>query len=138
MNITLGSLLSQDLHALQDLDLLPEDLDLEDVQNTQQSLVGAPTEQAVVSQAATQGLTRTRRAGRSGGLSWFEELLEGSRLGRTQNIRRGVGVSADGSTSVEWEISEYVDDGSEELESASTPTGSKRKIGDVAGDAMVL
>ncbi|EXJ85869.1 hypothetical protein A1O1_06238 [Capronia coronata CBS 617.96] len=135
MNITLGSLLSRDLQALQDLDLLPEDFDMEDVQPSQQSQVQPPTEQAVISQGNQPGLTRTQRTGKRGGLSWFEELLEGSRLGRTQNIRRGVGVSADGSTSVEWEISEYIDDGSDELESASTPTGSKRKIGDVG---MVL
>ncbi|KAL2423526.1 hypothetical protein ABEF94_010677 [Exophiala dermatitidis] len=141
MNVTLGSLLSRDLHALQDLDLLPEELELEDVQPTsaQRSLVQAPTEQTIVTQDENNGLTRTQRTGRSGGLAWFEELLEGSRLGRTQNIRRGVGVSPDGFTSVEWEISEYIDDGTEEMDSASTPTGSKRKIGDVGGnDAMVL
>jgi hypothetical protein len=138
MNVTLGSLLSRDLQALQDLDLLPEDFDLEDVQPSHQGLVQAPAEQAVVSQAGNQGLTRTQRTGRTGGLSWFEELLEGSRLGRSQNIRRGVGVSADGSTSVEWEISEYVDDGSEDLDPASTSAGSKRKIGDVGSDPMVL
>lgn len=141
MNITLGSLLSRDLQALQDLDLLPDDFDVEDVEDLQasQSAVQAPTEQAVLSQQENQGLTRTQRTGRTGGLSWFEELLEGSRLGRTQNIRRGVGVSADGSTSVEWEISEFIDEGSEESESASTHTGSKRKIGDVGGtDPMVL
>ncbi|EXJ85095.1 hypothetical protein A1O3_05770 [Capronia epimyces CBS 606.96] len=139
INITLGSLLSQHLRSLQELDLLPEDLELIDVQPAQQGLVQAQTEQAVASLGDSPALTRTRRTGRSGDLSWFEELLEGSRLGRAQNIRRGVGVSADGSTSVEWEISEYIEDGSEEPTSAATPTGSKRKIGDVgAGDAMIL
>lgn len=124
MNITLGSLLGRDIQALQELDLIPEDVQPEDVQGPQQTAVQAP-----VREEQTQGLTRTERSGRAGGLSWFEEMLEGSRLGRTQNVRRGIGVSPDGNTRVEWEISEFLEEGSGEQQ---TPAGSKRKIGDVA------
>lgn len=126
LNITLGSLLNEDIRALQDLDLIPEDIDPNDVHPSQETAVQAPA----VRQREDQTLTRTERTGRSGGLSWFEEMLDGSRLGRTQNIRRGVGVSSDGNTRVEWEVSEYVDDGSGE----GNQTGSKRKIGEIGND----
>ncbi|KIW88890.1 uncharacterized protein Z519_10374 [Cladophialophora bantiana CBS 173.52] len=137
MNITLGSLLSEDLRALQDLDLLPEDVDTEEsTDDAQQFMMSGALQQSdddaaqgATTQQKNQPLTRTQRSGRTGGLTWFEEMLDGSRLGRTQNTRRGVGVSNDGWTQVEWEVSEYFDDGSEEL-----PTGSKRKIGDVGKD----
>ena len=39
------------------------------------------------------------------GTPWFEELIQGSQLGRIQ--RRGGQTSSDGHTKVEWEISEY-------------------------------
>ncbi|KIX07590.1 uncharacterized protein Z518_02243 [Rhinocladiella mackenziei CBS 650.93] len=116
MNITLGSLLSEDIRALQDLDLLPEDAEPQDVLSTEQGSVQAP--------AGQQALARTGRRGITGTLSWFEEMLDGSRLSRTHNIRKGVGVSADGSTTVEWEITEYFDDGTGESQEAQTSTGS--------------
>jgi hypothetical protein len=56
-------------------------------------------------------------------------MIEGSRLGRTGRTRRGAGMSADGSTTVEWEITEWVDDGSQEEASS----GTKRKIGEAEG-----
>ncbi len=127
MNITLGSLLAEDIRALQDLDLLPEDFEPDDIQPPGQGVIAAQS-----TQQDSQALTQTQRSGRSGGISWFEELLEGSRLGRVQNLRRGVGLSSDGSTRVEWEISEFYDDGNEDSELAST--GAKRKIGDVGGN----
>ena len=39
------------------------------------------------------------------GTPWFEELIQGSELGRIR--RRGGQISSDGHTKVEWEISEY-------------------------------
>ncbi|KIW28700.1 uncharacterized protein PV07_08338 [Cladophialophora immunda] len=140
MNITLGSLLSEDLRALQDLDLLPEDVEAEgSADDAQQFTMSGALQQgdqaaaeAAAIQQQNQPLTRTQRSGRTGGLTWFEEMLDGSRLGRTQNTRRGVGISNDGLTRVEWEVSEYFDDGSDEP--LQTATGSKRKIGDVGKD----
>ncbi|KAK4946055.1 hypothetical protein LTR10_014857 [Elasticomyces elasticus] len=125
LNITLGSLVNEDIRALQDLELVPGDIDPEDVRPSQ-----GTTEQAPVKQRDDQTLSRTERNGTSGGLSWFEEMLDGSKLGRTHNIRRGVGVTSDGTTRVEWEVSEYVDDGKGE----TNQTGSKRKIDDVGND----
>lgn len=135
MNITVGSLLSRDIQSLQDLDLLPEDVEPEQIKgSTEQSTV-----QAVASQRhEDRPLTQTQQSGRSGGLTWFEEMLDGSRLGRTQTTRRGLGVSSDGSTHVEWEISEYYDDGSGGSESTPTSLGTKRKIGDVGGSDVTM
>ncbi|RMZ79588.1 hypothetical protein DV737_g3336, partial [Chaetothyriales sp. CBS 132003] len=71
--------------------------------------------------------TRTRtRQGRAGALDWYEELIEGSRLGRTLQMRRGVGTTADGSTTVQWEVSEWT-----EGEDEAPP---KRKAGEIEGD----
>ncbi|KAI1609073.1 hypothetical protein EDD37DRAFT_137810 [Exophiala viscosa] len=125
LNITLGSLVNDDIRALQDLELVPGDFDPDDVRPSQTT-----TEQAPATQRDDQNLTRTGHNGQSGDLSWFEEMLDGSRLGRTHNIRRGVGVSSDGNTRVEWEVSEYVDDGTADAHQ----TGSKRKIGDIGND----
>lgn len=57
------------------------------------------------------------------GIPWFEEMIEGSELGRIKR-RRGAETSADGSTRIEWEVVEIGgDDG--DSEAAST---AKRKI----------
>jgi hypothetical protein len=59
-------------------------------------------------------------------------MIDGSRLGRTQKARRGMGVSVDGSTMMQWEMSEYAE--GEDDASIPTTSTSKRKIGDVSGD----
>lgn len=53
------------------------------------------------------------------GEPWFEEMIEGSELARLRR-RRGGKTSADGKSSVEWEIVEFEDDGNR--------TPGKRKI----------
>ncbi|RAK78384.1 uncharacterized protein BO72DRAFT_476675 [Aspergillus fijiensis CBS 313.89] len=73
-----------------------------------------PTSTRVVIPAAAggdgSGLSRSYRQGTFGGIPWFEEMIEGSQLGRLMKTRRGVGVSDDHSTTVEWEISEWSSD----------------------------
>ena len=58
------------------------------------------------------------------GSPWFEEMIEGSRMGRLKR-RRGGEISSDGSTRVEWEVTEFdsgePDDGS--------VNNNKRKLG---------
>lgn len=134
MNITLGSLLSEDYRTLQELNLLPED-EGEDDDNDQLVMSGGlgqgDSNAGEVAEQHSPTITRTQRSGRSEGMTWFEEMLDGSRLGRTQKTRRGVGVSDGGSTRVEWEISEYFEDGSG---GPQTPTGSKRKIDEMGKD----
>lgn len=57
------------------------------------------------------------------GIPWFEEMVEGSELGRIKR-RRGGETSVDGSTRIEWEVVEIGrDDGD-----GDTTTTAKRKI----------
>lgn len=62
-------------------------------------------------------------------IPWFDSIVEGSRLGGRLRTVKGTRQSVDGTTKVEWEISEYNDDDDEET---STPSGNngKRKLGD--------
>lgn len=72
------------------------------------------------------------------GAPWFEEMVEGSALGRIRR-RRGGETSQDGRTRVEWEVVEF--DGSEDDGSGSGGVGGavKRKIGDVGdGNDLVV
>lgn len=58
------------------------------------------------------------------GTPWFEEMIQGSELGRIK--RRGGGeTSSDGLTKIEWEISEFE---SSEGDAAAASSG-KRKLG---------
>ncbi|KAL8787204.1 MAG: hypothetical protein Q9195_007895 [Heterodermia aff. obscurata] len=58
------------------------------------------------------------------GSPWFEEMVEGSELGRIRR-RRGGKTSTDGRTRYEWEVVEI---GGEEAENTATGTA-KRKLG---------
>jgi hypothetical protein len=128
LSVTLGSLVSEDIRALQDLDLLPEDVEPEDVGLATDGT--AETRQvAQKPQSAEAVVRKTQRQGKLGDIDWFEEMINGSRLGRTQQTRRGMGVSADGNTTVQWEISEYTEGDDEPASS----TG-KRKLEDAAED----
>ncbi|RMZ91950.1 hypothetical protein DV736_g814, partial [Chaetothyriales sp. CBS 134916] len=103
LSVMLSTLGSRGLGRLEELDLL---------QTAEEAVV--PT-------------TRTRtRQGRVGALDWYEELIEGSRLGRTLQTRRGVGTTADGSTAVQWEVSEWTE--------ADDEAAPKRKAGEIEGD----
>ena len=78
-------------------------------------------------QTATGGTKRAADLGEGRevrGTPWFEEMIQGSELGRIKR-RRGGGTSSDGHTMVEWEITECE---SGEGEVAATSTG-KRKLG---------
>lgn len=64
------------------------------------------------------------------GVPWFEEMVEGSELGRVR--RRGGGRSSDGKTIVEYEITEF------ESGDGDTTTG-KRKHGSLGdGDDVEM
>jgi len=120
LNVTLASLLRRDIEALEELDLLPD-------QHTMQQPSTAKLDVIATSESQAGTPARTYRQGTDGEVSWFEEMISGSRLGNL--TRRGMGVSADGTTAVQWEISEF--DGREATPEPSTTTPSKRKIGDV-------
>ncbi|KAJ5925967.1 hypothetical protein N7454_007477 [Penicillium verhagenii] len=139
MSIAIGSLFGEDQRALEDLDLLPEDLD-EDAQHADISTSATVTplhrDASVVvpsfqdSPVISQGF----RHGKLDGIPWFEEMVEGSHLGRLMRAKRGKGMSDDNSTSFEWEISEWQSDDihgieQEDSDSSHKATG-KRKRGD--------
>jgi len=127
IHLTLGSLLQDDLSDLEDMGLLPNDTpDSSDQSETSQAEAGG------VSGTATP--TRSTALRQSYGVSWFEGLLEDTRLG---NMTRSHGIkrSKDGMAKVEWEVIEFNgDDGApedadmEDLGSGSNPSApAKRK-----------
>lgn len=68
------------------------------------------------------------------GTPWFEEMIQGSDLGRIKR-RRGGETTSDGSTKVEWEITEF-ESGEGDVAVAST---GKRKLGSLdAGDDVEM
>jgi hypothetical protein len=137
---------------LEDLDLLPGSSDEGEEEEEEAGEAGekeektgvtvSPTEHTQTSSAHStvivparsraSALTRSYRRGTTLGIPWFEEMIEGSRLGRIMKTRCGVGVSDDSSTTIEWEVTEWMDeDPSGETQAASEDARSavKRKRG---------
>lgn len=127
INLTLGSLLREDLRDLEDMGLIPEvesgaESHEEDQRQPegQQSPAGRPS--------------RTMALRESYGVPWFDGLVEGTRLGNMRKSR-GVQRSQDGQVKVEWEIVEYNGTGDDHNDAAAedeemdmgTATPSKRK-----------
>lgn len=79
---------------------------------TSAAVAPSSSSSVVVPTLGTEPLTRSYRHGTMSGIPWFEEMIEGSRLGRLMKGRRGMGVSDDDSTKFQWEVSEWHDDGS--------------------------
>ncbi|KAJ5747070.1 uncharacterized protein N7511_008766 [Penicillium nucicola] len=137
MSIAIGSLLAEDQRALDDLNLLPDDFDDDApragvVSTSTRAPAEASTSSVIIPSFEEPQISRSFQHGTARGIPWFEEMVEGSRLGRLMRSRRGKGVSDDQSTSVEWEISEWHDDGSgfvrQESESTSRSTGKRKRV----------
>ncbi|RMJ23554.1 hypothetical protein PHISP_05565 [Aspergillus sp. HF37] len=142
MSVTIGSLFGDHQRLLDDLDLLPEESDeeisptedrgVEEVRRSPPSAASA-WEVALSSARDQPSLSRRYRRGNAGGIPWFEEMVEGSRLGRLLKGRRGMGLSDDRSTAVEWEVSEMRHDDSDQqawaISSSSSQVTGKRKQG---------
>ena len=127
LQVTLGSLLGDDLRALEDLDLLPQNAEIGALAQGDAAADMDPERSAT---SASNETIRTERRGTSGDLSWFEEMISGSALGQTQRMRRGIGMSTDGTRRVEWEVTEI---GSGDEKSDSGTGRGKRKIGELGG-----
>ncbi|ODH26949.1 hypothetical protein ACO22_04347 [Paracoccidioides brasiliensis] len=121
MSVTIGSLFSTDQAALEDLDLLPVHADVDvDTDITTAAAAAQPVPSSSSPPTTTQLTPRSKepqmsvkhRFGIVNGIPWFEEMIEGSRLGRVEKTRRGVGIGTDISMRVEWEVSEWHDDDS--------------------------
>lgn len=141
MSVTIGSLYGDHERLLDDLNLLPEESDEEsaDDEQVEEVVRGEPPTATPQSSPAVvprndSGLSRQYRHGQMGGIPWFEEMVEGSRLGRMLRARRGMGVSDDQSSAVEWEISEMHHGGPNygtwTVSSSSTHVSGKRKEGE--------
>lgn len=130
--MTIGSLLGDDIRALEDLDLLPRDTEVDTLSLGD---TGGDVHPDTAVASSGSGTTRAERHGTSGNVSWFEEMISGSALGQTQRMRRGMGMSADGTTRVEWEVTEV---GAAEEDSDSGTGRGKRKIADVSGHDSVM
>jgi hypothetical protein len=129
LNVTVGSLFGEDLRTLDDLGLLSNDAEEYDVverhprKEPNEASTGAQVEKS------DSNMQRSVRRGVEGDIAWMEEMIDGSRLGRSQKTKRGMGRSADGTMNVDWEVTEIVDEGSE----IETGAGrGKRKLGDIA------
>ncbi|GES62317.1 hypothetical protein ATEIFO6365_0005029400 [Aspergillus terreus] len=140
MSVTVGSLDGNDQRLLEDLDLLPESSSEEEVETeaspqaeqvtVSPAVQAASSTVAVPSSGGEMDVARSFRQGTTDGIPWFEEMIEGSRLGRLMKTRRGIGMSDDQSTRIEWEISEWTNDGSHEARRASSiHAPGKRKRG---------
>ena len=114
IQLTLGSLLTEDLHGLEEIGLVPGASE-NDHDNDRMGV--AATAPAPADPSASQLIGRDVT-----GIPWFEGLVSGSRLGNLQ-MTRGARESQDGRIRVEWEISEWTADD----EDANT---GKRKRGD--------
>ncbi|CRG89431.1 hypothetical protein PISL3812_06467 [Talaromyces islandicus] len=144
MSVALGSLFSDDLGLLEDLDLLPVDVaeptGHEETTTTSQpsrssasTAVSAPTTDSTTAVASTPLSFEThRRQGTIAGIPWFEQMIEGSQLGRIMRSRRGVGVSDDQLTTFEWEISEWQGESDVGERATSESSGAKRKVDEMA------
>jgi hypothetical protein len=113
INLTLGSLLQEDLKDLEDLGLIPEEGESE------------PEEKQVTSPDHGNVLRQ------SFGVPWFDGIVEGTRLGRMRHTH-GIKRSDDGAVKIEWEVIEELgspDSKDVEMETGSTSSG-KRKLQD--------
>ncbi|KAL4873884.1 hypothetical protein BDV12DRAFT_159787 [Aspergillus spectabilis] len=119
MSVTVGSLYGDDQRVLEDLHLLPRweepDSPRPTPDQTETTPAAHPPSTALIipPTASISDLSRTYTHGNSDGLPWFEEMIEGSGLGRLIKMRRGFGVNDDRSTTIEWEVSEWTHMGSE-------------------------
>ncbi|KAG5985030.1 hypothetical protein E4U55_001966 [Claviceps digitariae] len=124
INLTLGSLLQDDLQDLEDLGLIPEDSEGEAEEQEKEK------EKEMEVEGGTQNRGIVLR--QSFGVPWFDGMVEGTRLGRLRRTH-GIKHSGDGAVKVEWEIIEQSDtpEGGDEsnMESASG-LPEKRKLQD--------
>merc|ERR1712000_360915 len=110
INLTIGSLLREDLGDLEDMGLIPgtpEETETQEGKKTED-------ETSDVERLDTRNVLRE-----SYGVPWFDSLVEGTRLGNMRT-NRGIERSHDGRVKIEWEVREYHDDGDEDTDMSTT------------------
>lgn len=113
--VNVGSLKRDSMERLEEAGLL-SGVGSEDTEMVQTAASGGGEE------VANSGQGREVR-----GTPWFEEMIQGSDLGRIKR-RRGGETTSDGRTKVEWEISEF-ESGEGDIAAANT---GKRKLGSLS------
>jgi len=128
LDVTIGSLFGEDLRSLAEIGLLPDDVNEVNLIGEHQEPPAERDNTANITRHddSVQSMVRRRV---EGDMTWIEEMIDGSKLGRLQKTKKGIGESASGKTFVEWEITEIADNGSEHEPGAGR---GKRKLGDIA------
>ncbi|KAL2833930.1 hypothetical protein BJY01DRAFT_239368 [Aspergillus pseudoustus] len=136
MSVTIGSLSGDDQRLLEDLDLIPQRERSERSTSEEDNIPTAA--QASESASSTfvtppvgpgRSLSQAYRQGTTSGIPWFEEMIEGSELGRLMKTRCGIGVSDDQLTTIEWEVSEWTDKDTETRGSSAQAVGKRKRGG---------
>ncbi|RYC63401.1 hypothetical protein CHU98_g2817 [Xylaria longipes] len=118
IKLTLGSLLTEDLHNLQELGLLPDDTEQDEMEAVPTTVPGPSRE--LVGRDITS-------------IPWFDSLISGSRLGK-MHTTKSVRQSRDGTSWVEFEITEWTADDDNEggegeaYTSESSSTGKRKRV----------
>jgi hypothetical protein len=127
IQLTVGSLLTEDLHDLEEMGLIPQDEDDEEEEDKMDIVPAAATETHLLGREFTN-------------IPWFNTMIRGSRLGNIQTTR-GVRETRDGTARVEWEITEWTagddDEEGDNLEASGSLTTGKRKHGDTEQDEAI-
>ncbi|KAI1490844.1 hypothetical protein F5X96DRAFT_694044 [Biscogniauxia mediterranea] len=125
IQLTLGSLLTEDLHDLEEMGLIPDESEL-DVN----AAPATATASAIPSNRTTQLVGRDIT-----GIPWFETMISGSRLGNMHTTKT-VRQSRDGRMRVEFEVTEWTgtDEPDDEASASESSTTGKRKRGEVDDD----
>jgi hypothetical protein len=129
LSITIDSIFGKDLRILEELGLLYDDDD-DDVDPSIMKLEQTDiVEKTGLPEPIDHDATHTTvHHSQAGDLFWTEELTEENRLGQPHRTKRGRGRNAGGTITVEWEITEVVDDTSEAEHGSGR---GKRKLGAV-------
>lgn len=128
----MGSLRREDLGDLEDLGLIPESpveaptFEIPAIAGRQAA--GSTDTSSSPVTAAPTALHTSGTHRETSSIPWFDSIIEGSSLGGRLKTTRGTRQSADGTTKIEYEITEFNDDGTEISEFPGN--NGKRKLGD--------
>lgn len=132
IQVTMGSLRREDLGDLEDLGLIPESpieapkFEIPAIAGRQAAEPTGAASNPITEAPIALHSTGTHRETSS--IPWFDSIIEGSSLGGRLKTTRGTRQSADGTTRIEYEITEFNDDGTEISEFPGN--NGKRKLGD--------
>ena len=128
----MGSLEGESLDILNEAGILGGDEEGEKEATSSSQAVRAERSTSTHAARSTDTLMARDESRVVRGQPWFEEMLEGSELGRLRR-RRGGMTSKDGSSQVEWEIMEFESHDAEGGQEVGVGTV-KRKLGDMVED----